>query len=501
MNKTLRILVGFLLASFFSNAFANVTPLFSEFAGFSLSKSRHNVLEAVGFATGVDQQQREHLQVDVLGEVSTFIYRSQPGFSFLSAVKNYENALTEAGFEIVYQCGNKDCANRMLVKLLAKSDRGMTYNDIDLYNMGSSGQYRYYYVKNPAKKLHVNLVVGANRFSDSVSVGYDVVREKSVEIGLVKVNQGWLSSAPEKTPEIVAMGPDKKGASDHPLVSRYPAAQILDKRFAEFEAVKFAKSPYTNKQFEEVDIEGASTSILYRLPKQLSVDQVYRNYLEAFNQAGFESQFSCNNKTCGNRLMVGLLKDSSRHMFLNTLDYYNMNAGAFYQYLYTTLRTDKRNLHVGLIVSKSKYIDTFYVALDIVESKALEIGKITLDLEAMNRSMEMNGRVTLHGLYFDTDSAVLTTTSQPALQVIASYLKKHPQKRFYIVGHTDDSGDYNHNQDLSKRRAASVLQALQRMNIASDIMPVGVGPVAPVSSNRTSDDRAMNRRVELVERI
>jgi OOP family OmpA-OmpF porin len=64
------------------------------------------------------------------------------------------------------------------------------------------------------------------------------------------------------------------------------------------------------------------------------------------------------------------------------------------------------------------------------------------------------------------------------------------------------SGDLEHNLDLSKRRAAAVVQALVADHgISADrLTPRGVGPLAPVASNDSEEGRALNRRVELVKR-
>jgi OOP family OmpA-OmpF porin len=54
---------------------------------------------------------------------------------------------------------------------------------------------------------------------------------------------------------------------------------------------------------------------------------------------------------------------------------------------------------------------------------------------------------------------------------------------------------------LSKQRADAVVAALvMKYHIATArLEAAGVGPLAPVATNRTDDGRAKNRRVELVE--
>ena len=60
----------------------------------------------------------------------------------------------------------------------------------------------------------------------------------------------------------------------------------------------------------------------------------------------------------------------------------------------------------------------------------------------------------------------------------------------------------SYDMDLSRRRAASVANALvSQFGIAADrLKAVGVGPVSPVASNRTEAGQALNRRVELVDK-
>jgi OOP family OmpA-OmpF porin len=53
-----------------------------------------------------------------------------------------------------------------------------------------------------------------------------------------------------------------------------------------------------------------------------------------------------------------------------------------------------------------------------------------------------------------------------------------------VVGHTDNQGTAEHNLDLSRRRAASVVRELNSN--------------AQVASNAAEEGRAKNRRVELV---
>ena len=82
------------------------------------------------------------------------------------------------------------------------------------------------------------------------------------------------------------------------------------------------------------------------------------------------------------------------------------------------------------------------------------------------------------------------------------YLKENPEVNVYIVGHTDNAGDYAMNKKLSLSRGESVKNYLvTRFKIsATRLTGDGAGPVCPVTTNETSEGRALNRRVEIVKK-
>ena len=77
-------------------------------------------------------------------------------------------------------------------------------------------------------------------------------------------------------------------------------------------------------------------------------------------------------------------------------------------------------------------------------------------------------------------------------------LRRYPQLRVEVAGHTDDRGSHAYNLDLSQRRAQAVLDYFVQMGIdAARLVPKGYGETAPVADNATEAGRAENRRVEL----
>jgi outer membrane protein OmpA-like peptidoglycan-associated protein len=125
-----------------------------------------------------------------------------------------------------------------------------------------------------------------------------------------------------------------------------------------------------------------------------------------------------------------------------------------------------------------------------------------ISAEEIALGLEADGRVSLYGVQFAYDSDALTPESDLTLEEIAKLLTTDPDMQFFVVGHTDMTGGYDYNIDLSQRRAASVVKALTgRYQIpVSRLKAAGVGPLAPVAENLTEEGRALNRRVELVRR-
>jgi outer membrane protein OmpA-like peptidoglycan-associated protein len=133
---------------------------------------------------------------------------------------------------------------------------------------------------------------------------------------------------------------------------------------------------------------------------------------------------------------------------------------------------------------------------------AREIVRIDFPTEddALEEALTKECKAEVSGIYFDFDRATLNPESSRALQAIADVLRRQPDWRIAVGGHTDNVGTDTYNLDLSARRAAAVKAALvgdykidtRRMTTA------GFGAKQPVETNDTIAGRARNRRVELV---
>ena len=110
------------------------------------------------------------------------------------------------------------------------------------------------------------------------------------------------------------------------------------------------------------------------------------------------------------------------------------------------------------------------------------------------------GRAVARGIQFETDSAALLPESLGVLREIGHALSRDEGLELRIEGHTDATGEAEHNQLLSEQRAQSVRRYLiERHQVdPARLVAQGLGATAPMDSNATAEGRQNNRRVELV---
>jgi len=100
---------------------------------------------------------------------------------------------------------------------------------------------------------------------------------------------------------------------------------------------------------------------------------------------------------------------------------------------------------------------------------------------------------------FGPNSIQLQPSSLDNLTALATVLRRHPKSTVVIEGHTDNEGVPKQNQILSDERAKAVATFLASKDISAErISWKGYGDTQPLFSNKTSEGRKRNRRVEIV---
>jgi len=158
------------------------------------------------------------------------------------------------------------------------------------------------------------------------------------------------------------------------------------------------------------------------------------------------------------------------------------------------LRTkDKGNVYIQYLSNNAG------ASLNVLQEANFKqtITKVTADDIA--NDLTKNGKSILY-INFDVDQAKITQEGDEIVTEIANALKKDNALKISIEGHTDNSGDAKHNKKLSNDRANAVMQKLITLGIdKTRLSAIGYGAEKPLVAYDTEENKAKNRRVELVK--
>lgn len=302
---------------------------------------------------------------------------------------------------------------------------------------------------------------------------------------------------------------DAAGCEDHPMISRYPGSVLIWCSAEDFQEYHIATGSVTGYRYidEWTALEGKVYRHNYELYDETkSMNEVYLNYRNALQRAGFEilAAGSDPNRTrrndVGGSTWVGvayiknpLPQTSKSRLFLGS------SSSGGYGHVAAKMARPDGDVYIVVTVYQ-QMSNRIITQIDITEVAPLEDGKIEVDVDYLAREIATKGAVALYGIHFDFDQAIVKPESQTELQVISDYLKANPDVNLYVVGHTDDKGDLTYNMNLSMRRAQAVVDKLTGdYGISAErLLAKGVGPLAPRATNTTDAGRGVNRRVELV---
>lgn len=119
--------------------------------------------------------------------------------------------------------------------------------------------------------------------------------------------------------------------------------------------------------------------------------------------------------------------------------------------------------------------------------------------DAPPQKVKITGRqiVIEEKIQFETGKAVIRPESYEILDSVVQVMQDYPQITVRIEGHTDSDGGEAANQRLSKDRADAVFEYMVSHGIEANRMHTeGYGETRPIDTNRTSEGKANNRRVE-----
>lgn len=268
-------------------------------------------------------------------------------------------------------------------------------------------------------------------------------------------------------------------------------------------------APMKNRALgDALAVDGQLQRRLYVAPEGVSAADLFGNYKAALLNAGYTALFECKGRACGSsnallgklviygsdRKLENLGQDSEFALYIDGDEHFLAASSA----------DGTRHIAVYVAQNQERSISEqaagrAAVHIDLITSAALEDKMI--DAAAMAKGITEDGRIALDNVFFDFGTAQLSPEAAPAISEMVKLLTNNPLLKVYIVGHTDWVGDAGANQTLSAQRAQAVVDALAQAGIdKARLGAAGMGLFAPRASNSTEAGRALNRRVELVER-
>lgn len=299
---------------------------------------------------------------------------------------------------------------------------------------------------------------------------------------------------------------DVQGSKDHPLFSRVPGSTIIQYSHKEFDEVvlPLGRAFWLKQAFEDQKrVTGEVYRIGYKIPSGRSTLAVIHSYKQALKEGHAEILYACSGEkgdgACGVGFATLLNKLPGEGSLFGTETIDDESQ----RYLAARMERDGQTLFVMVFVYYQYGTETPYIRLRTVATGAEQEQLVTLTADVIKQGLDETGHMIIEGIYFDTGKANIRPESEAVLREMATVLNSNPDLKVFIVGHTDDTGAFAYNMQLSQRRAEAVAKYLiENLHVdPARIQPEGVGPLAPVASNRTETGRQKNRRVEMVKRI
>ncbi len=170
-------------------------------------------------------------------------------------------------------------------------------------------------------------------------------------------------------------------------------------------------------------------------------------------------------------------------------------GGAVIGALTTNSKNRQRNALIGAGVGALAGGGIGYY-MDVQEAKLrqrLQNSGVSVTRQGDQIMLNMPGNIT-----FPTGSADINAGFYETLNSVTLVLKEYDKTTVDVIGHTDNVGGDQFNQDLSERRARSVAEYLASQGVLpARLLVAGRGKTQPIASNDTPEGRSQNRRVEI----
>ena len=255
---------------------------------------------------------------------------------------------------------------------------------------------------------------------------------------------------------------DAEGTKDHPMFPNRMTNYVRSESTTNFDAVDFNLAEGGSKIISK---EGTKTLIRYDFNAESGQSkpsplQILRNYEAAVKKTGGETQYLNASEGMG---VYKIVKPGSE-------------------------------VWVKIEMGGSNNNDFYFLTVLEIEAMKQEITSNDM-LTALNT----DGHIALY-INFETGKSDIKSESQKTIEQIVEMLKSNPALKIRVEGHTDNVGTPASNQTLSENRAKAVMDAIITEGIdKTRLSSKGWGQTKPIAENKTEDNKAKNRRVEIVK--
>lgn len=394
----------------------------------------------------------------VAGQLTWIVYNGPQGHSTLEIYRNYENALTQGGFEITFSCKKEECGRHFIRDLLDATGR----------MVGGSESWI------PGSERHLSAV--KNRGDDA---------------------ETWINlSAYERNAEAAVRIRLEIIEGNSPRTLEALGGEFLAGNSINYDEAHLAAGPAERNEIGNVvDLEGRIDWRVVKYQEPTSAYEAFSSTRNWLRQEGYTIDFQCHYADCGANFLRELLQ-------LNDHPLPRGESWSRESAHYLLARKAGPDGMAYVSAAGYSHPDGYAKLRRLeVETTDLEFNLISMTGESMADELDASGKVAVYGIYFDTDSANLKPESDETLGQIVDLLRIRPEMALFVDGHTDSEGEDAYNHDLSTRRAQAVVAWLLGKGIAENRLEArGFGEAEPVADNATEEGRAWNRRVELVAR-
>lgn len=161
-------------------------------------------------------------------------------------------------------------------------------------------------------------------------------------------------------------------------------------------------------------------------------------------------------------------------------------------------------LDSGVFLEAGSFQSTGEIVVELADhfkrdhsAERMQAKKTDLIPEYELKDIKIPKKTLLGQIEFEFDKYSISPKAKSAIVGMYNQWRSSKSSRLELVGHTDDWGSHEYNEELSENRSKAVAQLLQDLGVPENLIVINFhGETLPISNNETELGRARNRRVE-----